>query len=52
MEYVQYLLNFFILPSKNHDVVINDATNVFAKQNVMVCIKKNKKHKYCMNDTC
>lgn len=38
VEYIQYLLNFFILPSQKQDLAINDVTkNV--KQNIMVIIK-------------
>lgn len=33
VEYVQYLLNFFVLPSQNQDLLINDTTKS-AKQMV------------------
>lgn len=35
VEYVQYLLNFFILPSQNQDLLINDPSKNM-KQNLMV----------------
>jgi hypothetical protein len=35
VEYIQYLLNFFVLPSQNQDLAINDPTKNI-KQNIMV----------------
>lgn len=38
VEYIQYLLNFFILPSQNQDLVINDPIKN-AKSNAIVSNK-------------